>query len=60
MLNILDLNAMSAAELSDTAHRFNLKNFEKLARTDLIYKILDAQPWKRSARKRSRRLNPRG
>ncbi len=43
MLNILDLNAMSAAELSDTARRFNLKNFEKLARTDLIYKILDAQ-----------------
>lgn len=43
MLNILDLNAMSAAELNDTARRFNLKNFEKLPRTDLIYKILDAQ-----------------
>ncbi|MDE6106546.1 MAG: Rho termination factor N-terminal domain-containing protein, partial [Bacteroidales bacterium] len=58
MLNILDLNAMSAAELNDTARRFNLKNFEKLARTDLIYKILDAQALDEVRKKAEATANP--
>ncbi|MDE6439975.1 MAG: transcription termination factor Rho [Bacteroidales bacterium] len=58
MLNILDLNAMSAAELNDTARRFNLKNFEKLARTDLIYKILDAQALDEVRKKAEAAANP--
>ena len=58
MLNILDLNAMSAAELNDTARRFNLKNFEKLARTDLIYKILDAQALDEVHKKAEAAANP--
>lgn len=43
MLNILDLNAMSSVELNETAKKFQIKNFEKISKTDLIYKILDAQ-----------------
>ncbi|MDE5743675.1 MAG: Rho termination factor N-terminal domain-containing protein, partial [Bacteroidales bacterium] len=54
----MDLNAMSAAELNDTARRFNLKNFEKLARTDLIYKILDAQALDEVRKKAEATANP--
>ncbi|MDE5736692.1 MAG: transcription termination factor Rho, partial [Bacteroidales bacterium] len=49
---------MSAAELNDTARRFNLKNFEKLARTDLIYKILDAQALDEVRKKAEATANP--
>lgn len=55
MLNILDLNAMSAAELNETARRFKLADFEKLDRTDLIYKILDAQAVAEVRKRRKRR-----
>lgn len=43
MLNILDLNAMSVSELNEIAQNFLVKNYNKLSRQDLIYKILDAQ-----------------
>lgn len=51
MLNILDLNAMTDAELRKMAETFSVRRYEKLTRQELIYRILDAQALKQVASK---------
>lgn len=51
MLNILDLNAMEDADLRKMAEEFSVKRYDKLARQELIYRILDAQALKQVAAK---------
>lgn len=43
MYNILQLNDMLVPELREIAERLNIDGAKKLSKTDLIYKILDAQ-----------------
>ena len=43
MYDILQLNDMLVPELRDIAERFNISDYKKLEKQDLIYKILDAQ-----------------
>jgi transcription termination factor Rho len=43
MYNILQLNDMLVPELKEIAERMNIEGAKKLSKTDLIYKILDAQ-----------------
>lgn len=43
MYNILELNDKSLEDLAGVAKELGLTNFEKLAKVDLIYKILDQQ-----------------
>ncbi len=43
MYDILQLNDMLVPELRDIAERFNISDYKKLEKKDLIYKILDAQ-----------------
>lgn len=43
MYDILQLNEMLMPELRDIAEKLNIENFKRLAKQDLIYKILDEQ-----------------
>lgn len=43
MYDILQLNDMLVPELKDLADKLNIKNYKKLDKQDLIYKILDEQ-----------------
>lgn len=43
MYDILQLNEMLVPELKDVAEKLKVKNYEKLTKQDLIYKILDQQ-----------------
>lgn len=43
MYNILQLNDMLVPELKEIAENLNIEGAKKLSKTDLIYKILDAQ-----------------
>ena len=43
MYTIEDLNVRLLSELKDIAEELGVKNFKKLAKKDLIYKILDEQ-----------------
>ena len=43
MYKLDDLQKKKVADLKEIATNLNLKKFEKLAKTDLIYKILDEQ-----------------
>lgn len=43
MYDILQLNDMLVPELKDIAEKLNIKNYKKLDKQDLIYKILDEQ-----------------
>ena len=43
MYKLDDLQKKKVADLKEIATKLNLKKFEKLAKTDLIYKILDEQ-----------------
>ncbi|MDX2134030.1 MAG: transcription termination factor Rho [Saprospiraceae bacterium] len=43
MYDILQLNEMLVPELKEVAHQLGLKNYTKLNKQDLIYKILDEQ-----------------
>jgi transcription termination factor Rho len=43
MYDILQLNDMLVQELKDIAERLRIKDFKKLSKNDLIYKILDEQ-----------------
>ncbi|MFN5402224.1 MAG: Rho termination factor N-terminal domain-containing protein, partial [Bacteroidota bacterium] len=43
MYNILQLSEMHLPELKDIADKLKIKNFEKLKKEELIYKILDQQ-----------------
>lgn len=43
MYDILQLNDMLVPELRDLAERIGLKNYKKLSKQELIYKILDEQ-----------------
>ena len=43
MYKLDDLQKKKVADLKEIATKLNLKKFEKLSKTDLIYKILDEQ-----------------
>ena len=43
MYKLDDLQKKKVADLKEIATKLNLKKFEKLNKTDLIYKILDEQ-----------------
>jgi len=43
MYDILQLNEMLMPELRDIAEKLNIENFKRLAKQDIIYKILDEQ-----------------
>jgi len=43
MYDILQLNEMLVPELKDIADQMRLKNYKKLNKQELIYKILDTQ-----------------
>ena len=43
MYKLDDLQQKKVADLKEIATKLNLKKFEKLNKTDLIYKILDEQ-----------------
>ena len=43
MYNIDELNVRLLSELKDLAEELGVKNYKKLAKKDLIYKILDQQ-----------------
>ena len=43
MYKLDDLQTKKVADLKEIATKLNLKKFEKLNKTDLIYKILDEQ-----------------
>ena len=43
MYNIDELNVRLLSELKDIAEKLEVKNFKKLAKQELIYKILDEQ-----------------
>jgi transcription termination factor Rho len=47
MYNILQLNEMLVPELKEIAERLEIEGAKKLSKTDLIYKILDAQALKK-------------
>ncbi len=51
MYNILELNDKSLEDLAGVAKELGLTNFEKLAKVDLIYKILDQQAISLSTKK---------
>lgn len=50
MYNILQLNDMLVPELKDIAENLNIEGAKKLSKTDLIYKILDAQALNKDAK----------
>ena len=43
MYNIEELNVKLLSELKEIAEKLNVKNYKKLAKQDLVYKILDHQ-----------------
>ena len=43
MYNIEELNVRLLSELKEIAEELGVKNFKKLAKKDLVYKILDQQ-----------------
>lgn len=47
MYNILQLNEMLVPELKEIAERLEIEGAKKMSKTDLIYKILDAQALKK-------------
>ncbi len=49
MYNILQLNDMLVPELKEIAENMNIDGAKKLSKTDLIYKILDAQALTKNA-----------
>jgi len=49
MYDILQLNDMLVPELKNLAEELGLKNYKRLAKQDLIYKILDAQAVKKGS-----------
>ena len=49
MYNILQLNDMLVPELKEIAEQMNIDGAKKLSKTDLIYKILDAQALNKNA-----------
>src|SRR5882724_10574908 len=49
MYTIDDLNVMLLSELKDIGEKMGVKNAKKLAKQDLVYKILDQQALKEDA-----------
>ena len=59
MYNILQLNDMLVPELKEIAENLNIEGAKKLSKTDLIYKILDAQALSKESKPVSAPKNPR-
>ena len=53
MYKLDDLQKEKLADLKEIATKLNLKKFEKLNKTDLIYKILDEQATSASKEEKS-------
>jgi len=58
MYNILQLNDMLVPELKEIAENLNIEGAKKLSKTDLIYKILDAQALNNEPKTASAPKNP--